>query len=71
MLKRDIFPDNYSRVPSDSYKNKKRTNLLLSILIDIDHPAGADRSEGCNKQNKLFKERFGLMTQTDFKKRPI
>ena len=31
-------------------------------MAHILHPIVADRPYGCNKQNKMFKERFNMMT---------
>ncbi len=39
-----------------------RKHQIRKHLAHIDHPIIADRPEGCNKQNKLFKEKFGLTT---------
>ena len=39
-----------------------RHHQIRKHLAHINHPIIADRPEGCNKQNKLFKEKFGLMT---------
>lgn len=39
-----------------------RYHQIRKHLSHIDHPIIADRSHGDNKQNKLFKEKFGLMT---------
>lgn len=39
-----------------------RYHQIRKHLAHIRHPIIADRPEGCNKQNKLFKEKFGLMT---------
>ena len=39
-----------------------RKHQIRKHLAHIQHPIIADRPYGCNKQNKLFKERFGLMT---------
>lgn len=39
-----------------------RKHQIRKHLAHIQHPIIADRPHGCNKQNKLFKERFGLMT---------
>lgn len=39
-----------------------RFHQIRKHLAHIHHPIICDRPEGCNKQNKLFKEKFGLMT---------
>jgi tRNA pseudouridine65 synthase len=39
-----------------------RKHQIRKHLAHIHHPIIADRPHGCNKQNKLFKEKFGLMT---------
>jgi len=39
-----------------------RKHQIRKHMAHIHHPIIADRPEGCNKQNKLFKEKFGLMT---------
>ncbi len=39
-----------------------RNHQLRKHMAHILHPIIADRPHGCNKQNKLFKEKFGLMT---------
>ncbi len=39
-----------------------RHHQIRKHLAHIHHPIIADRPHGCNKQNKLFKEKFGLMT---------
>jgi tRNA pseudouridine65 synthase len=39
-----------------------RYHQIRKHLDHIHHPIIGDRPHGCNKQNKLFKERFGLMT---------
>ena len=39
-----------------------RYHQIRRHLDHIHHPIIADRPHGCNKQNKLFKEKFGLMT---------
>ena len=39
-----------------------RMHQIRRHLDHLRHPIIADRPHGCNKQNKLFKEKFGLMT---------
>ncbi len=39
-----------------------RQHQIRRHLKHIHHPIIADRPYGCNKQNKLFKEKYGLMT---------
>ncbi len=39
-----------------------RKHQIRKHMAHIHHPIIADRPHGCNKQNKLFKEKFGLMT---------
>ena len=39
-----------------------RKHQIRRHLAHLRHPIIADRPHGCNKQNKLFKEKFGLMT---------
>jgi len=39
-----------------------RYHQIRKHLDHIHHPIIGDRPHGCNKQNKLFKEKFGLMT---------
>jgi len=39
-----------------------RHHQIRKHLAHINHPIIADRPHGCNKQNKLFLEKFGLMT---------
>ncbi len=39
-----------------------RHHQIRKHLAHIDHPIIADRPHGCNKQNKLFLEKFHLMT---------
>ena len=39
-----------------------RTHQIRRHFAHIHHPIIADRPEGCNKQNRLFKEKFGLVT---------
>lgn len=39
-----------------------RKHQLRKHMAHLLHPIIADRPYGCNKQNKLFKEKFGLMT---------
>lgn len=39
-----------------------RMHQIRKHFAHIDHPIIGDRPHGCNKQNKLFKEKFGLMT---------
>lgn len=39
-----------------------RFHQIRKHLAHIHHPIICDRPEGCNKQNKLFREKFGLMT---------
>ena len=39
-----------------------RMHQIRRHFAHIRHPIIADRPHGCNKQNKLFKEKFGLMT---------
>ena len=39
-----------------------RYHQIRKHLAHIHHPIICDRPHGCNKQNKLFKEKFGLMT---------
>ncbi|WP_421825474.1 pseudouridine synthase [Larkinella sp.] len=39
-----------------------RFHQLRKHLAHIFHPIIGDRPHGCNKQNKLFKERFGMET---------
>jgi len=39
-----------------------RHHQIRKHMAHIHHPILADRPHGCNKQNKLFKEKFGLMT---------
>ncbi len=39
-----------------------RHHQIRKHLDHIHHPIIGDRPHGCNKQNKLFKEKFGLMT---------
>jgi len=37
-----------------------RMHQIRKHLAHIDHPILADRPHGCNKQNKLFKEKWGM-----------
>lgn len=37
-----------------------RMHQIRKHLAHIDHPIIADRPHGCNKQNKLFKEKWGM-----------
>jgi len=39
-----------------------RKHQIRKHMAHIHHPIIADRPHGCNKQNRLFKEKFGLMT---------
>ncbi len=39
-----------------------RYHQIRRHLDHIHHPIIGDRPHGCNKQNKLFKDKFGLMT---------
>ena len=39
-----------------------RYHQIRRHLDHIFHPIIGDRPHGCNKQNKMFKEKFGLMT---------
>jgi tRNA pseudouridine65 synthase len=39
-----------------------RMHQIRKHFAHIDHPIIGDRPHGCNKQNKLFKEKFELMT---------
>ena len=39
-----------------------RFHQIRKHLTHIHHPIICDRPHGCNKQNKMFKEKFGLMT---------
>ena len=39
-----------------------RMHQLRKHMAHIMHPIVADRPYGCNKQNKIFKEKFNLMT---------
>lgn len=39
-----------------------RQHQIRKHMAHLMHPIIADRPYGCNKQNKLFKEKFGLMT---------
>jgi tRNA pseudouridine65 synthase len=39
-----------------------RKHQIRKHMAHILHPIIADRPHGCNRQNKLFKEKFGLMT---------
>jgi tRNA pseudouridine65 synthase len=39
-----------------------RMHQIRKHLAHIHHPIIGDRPHGCNKQNRLFKEKFGLMT---------
>ncbi|MDZ7608557.1 MAG: pseudouridine synthase [Cyclobacteriaceae bacterium] len=39
-----------------------RHHQIRKHLSHINHPIIADRPHGCNKQNKLFLEKYGLMT---------
>lgn len=39
-----------------------RFHQIRKHLAHIHHPIICDRPHGCNKQNKMFKEKFGLMT---------
>jgi len=39
-----------------------RMHQLRKHMAHILHPIVADRPYGCNKQNKMFKERFNMMT---------
>ena len=39
-----------------------RMHQIRKHFAHINHPIIGDRPHGCNKQNKLFKEKFGLMT---------
>ncbi len=42
------------------YPKTGRHHQLRKHMAHIFHPIIGDRPHGCNKQNKLFKERFGL-----------
>lgn len=50
----------YSLLEIEPFTGRK--HQIRKHLAHIWHPIIADRPEGCNKQNKLFKEKFGLMT---------
>jgi tRNA pseudouridine65 synthase len=39
-----------------------RMHQIRKHFAHIDHPIIGDRPHGCNKQNKLFREKFSLMT---------
>jgi tRNA pseudouridine65 synthase len=39
-----------------------RMHQIRKHMAHIHHPILGDRPHGCNKQNKLFKEKYGLMT---------
>ena len=39
-----------------------RFHQLRKHMAHIFHPIAGDRPHGCNKQNKLWKEKFGMMT---------
>jgi tRNA pseudouridine65 synthase len=46
----------------EAFPETGRQHQIRKHLAHIRHPIIADRPWGDNKQNKLFKERFGLMT---------
>lgn len=46
----------------EAYPQNGRLHQIRKHLAHIHHPIIGDRPHGCNKQNKLFKERWDMMT---------
>ena len=48
----------------EAYPQSGRLHQIRKHLAHIFHPIIADRTHGCNKQNRLFKEQWNMITMT-------